>query len=657
MGDDEEHGDQVLFGEPDIYSGDKGDEKVWNIEMVITDLVFGNIDEAQWEDMEVHLFPLNGTLHGFDIVPLSGPVPLDFGVKYIPIDPEATTVRAGDRIIIHGIGEEYEGGAVQLFWIPNLVAEMDLPIQFESDINVTFADPVLDSIIFPGSTSYTYEAEVTDIDPVNATLNWWTLHLRIESPTDEFGDFFGPLSEDPGVDGYDGEDGPPDIELWYIDDPLGGLNGPGTPNAMDVGDSIKITGLSETFEGGIVTLQKGNDTIWTSDPIPEMPAPNMVLELGSPNINHIDWNETALWNVSIPISDVDPDDLIMWDSVWVKVWDAGEVLRFSSELYDQDPGNYSDSMSVYWNDDGPQDEVISIGDNIVIKGLNLSFQGGFFEIYRGFTLLDSIQLPSQWPIDRIRISASTTTITNRTVGNEKYWDYTFNITYIYPNSLVIPWDDIEIKVVDGYTKEVLIPLTQPELFEDEHRTVPTIFYTEGGTSDIVDLKDNIILSGLNLTFEDSELEIYLDGERIGSVDIREPFDWDPPRIWLSGPSVDQYDINGTSFFRIVININKYTPSWLRFAWTDLQVRILNRTGNELVPNSSVVLDPMDYDLDDTDGIAIGLYYVDIAYDDEWLGAGDTLKFTGLTEAFVEARLEVYYQGRLLGTSTLASDFP
>ena len=653
---DDEPERELQLTEPDVFSADKNGEKVWHIEMVITDQVFEGVDEVLWEEMEVVVFSRDGTINSFDIWPLHGSVPLDFGVKYVPHDPDSTTVGEGDRIIIHGVGEEFEGGSVEVIWNSTLVSEMDLPILFEPGINVTFGEPFLDSIIFPGSTSYTYEAEVTDIDPANATLNWWTLQLRIESPTDAFGDFFGPLIEDPGVEGYDGEDGPPEIEFWYIDDPLGGTNGPGTPTAMDEGDSVLITGLSETFEGGIVTLLKGEDPIWTSDPIPEMPEPNMVLELGSPIILTINRNDTAFWNVSIPISDVDPDDRIGWTSIWVNIWNSEGVLRHSRQLFNQDPGDFYDYPWAYWNDVGPQDEVISIGDDFVIKGLNLSFQGGLVEVYRGFDLLDSVRLPTEWPIDRIRISARSIDITNRTVGNEKYWDYYLNITSVYPDSLVIPWDDIMIRVVDPDTKEVFIPLTQPEPFEDDHRTVPTIFYYEEGTPDGVDRLDTIIVSGLNLTFEGKDLEFYLDGEYIGCEMLCEPFDWDPPRLFLSRSSLNQYNVNVTAYWQGYININKITPVWIMYTWADLQIRILNRTGFELVTNSSVVLDPREYDLDDTDGVDIGLYYVDIQYDGK-LGAGDTIKFTGLTDAFVGAVVEYYYNGRLLGTSVLPTDFP
>ncbi len=653
---DDEPSGEVELGEIDVYSVDKNGEKVWQIVMVITGEDFEGTDNVSWEQIHLDVIAPDGYVNGFELWPLNGPIPLEFGAKYIPKDPNSDFVNEGDMIIIHGVGEELEGGSVELFRGSTLLLEMDLPIQFEPDITVTFDDPVLDSIIFPGSTSYTYEAEVTEIDPANATLNWWTLQLRIESPTDAFGDFFGPLIENPGVEGYDGEDGPPEIEFWYIDDPLGGTNGPGNPTAMDEGDSVKITGLSETFEGGIVTLLKGEDPIWTSDPIPEMPEPNMVLELGSPIILTINRNDTAFWNVSIPISDVDPDDLIRWDSVWVRVQDSEGDVKFYSELFYQDPGDYCDTIEVHWNDDGIQDGVISIGDDIVIKGLDLTFQGDLIEIYRGLTHLDSVRLQSQWPILDLWISTKSPTFTNRTVGSEKYWDGSFNITHVNPENIEIPWEDIEIRIIDRGSNEVLIPLTHPELFEYEHRTVPTIFYLEGGTPDGVDYKDLIVLSGLNLSFERSYLEFYLNGRMIGEERLQGLYDPTYIVIYISSPIVNYYEFTDYAEYRIILNINKITPKELRVHWTNITVEVEDSTGAILIAKSPLIADTGVYDDEPLDGIDIGLWYIDVSSDDN-MGAGDSFKLTGFTTDAEGGKVNIYLDGVLIWSARLPTDFP
>ena len=91
-------------------------------------------------------------------------------------------------------------------------------------------------------------------------------------------------------------------------------------------------------------------------------------------------------------------------------------------------------------------------------------------------------------------------------------------------------------------------------------------------------------------------------------------------------------------------------------WTDIQVRILSGTGHLFVPTSGVVEDPGIYDLNETDGFDIGLYYISIR-GDEYVGARDSFKLTGLTTAFEQAIVEFYYKGKFIGDVVLQTEFP
>jgi hypothetical protein len=654
---------EIQFGEIDIYPIDLQGERSWVVEMVITDVDFEGIDEVRWEDMEWAFHKDGGVVGGVGISGSQGPFPDETGWWFIPVEPGSEIVSVGDRLIFYGLSEWQMEADFSLRWAFEMT--MDRPTVFEMVlgdltppvISVSMSDPVLDSIIFPGSTSYTYEAEVTDIDPSNASLNWWTLQLRIESPTGEFGDFFGPLIEDPGLDGYDGENGPPDIEFWYIDDPLGGTNGSGTPTGMDVGDSVKITGLSETFEGGIVSLRKGNDTIWTSDPIPEMPEPNMVLELGTPSIYHIERNGTALWNISIPISDVNPEDLIQWDSIWVRIWDAEEVVKRDSELYGQDPANFSDRISVYWDDFGPQDEVISIGDNIVIKGLNLTFQGGLVEVYRQFTLLDSIRLPIKWPIPDIEIITYNASMIIRTEGLRVFVDAMINISNIIPMNVPFHWEDLEARVIDKYVNRSLVPLDTIDVLPEDLPDRPDIFSYLSPDPVPGEFLGYFYAACLYSSFEDTWFEVYLNGSIVCEVQLFRPFNPEPTEMVIASPSVNYYEFSNHTEYRIILIINKITPADVILYWTNITLEVENSTGAVLIAESHVQQDPGIYDEDPSDGIDIGLWYVEVTTGGYTASAGDALKLTGISKDAEGGSVNIYSDGVLIGAVRLPTNFP
>ncbi len=652
---DDEPSGEVELGEIDVYSVDKNGEKVWQIVMVITDEDFEGTDDVSWEQIHLDMIAPDGYVNGFELWPLNGPIPLEFGAKYIPKDPNSDFVNEGDMIIIHGVGEELEGGSVELFRGSTLLLEMDLPIQFEPDITVTFDDPVMGFIIFPGSTSYTYEAEVTDIDPSNATLNWWTLQLRIESPTDEFADLFGPMVEDPGVEGYDGETGPPQVEFWYIDDPLNGTDGPGIPDAMDEGDSIKITGLSEKYAGADLTLLKGEDPIWTGGSIPEMPASNVSLELDSPIIGHVNRNETAFWNVTIPINEVEPDDLIRWDSIWVRILDSEDNWKIDMEIFRQDPGDYCATISTYWNDDGVQDNIISKGDDIVIKGLNLTYQGGLVEVYLGLTLLDSIRLPSLWPIPDFELIYQQSYLDSN--AGVDYWDIIVNITRVDPENIQIPWEDLEARVIDRGTGKILIPKAFLRTFDSGIPEVPTILYYSYEDDDYPTFPGYIYVSALDEVFRGTWLEVFYDGAMVCEVELEGHYRLPGTVMNMANPDVAVYTFTNHTDYRIILNINKITPLNAKIYWTSITIEVVSSTGSILIPKTTLGTDTGSYDEDPSDGIDICLWYIEVTTGDMNASAGDAFKLTGFTTDAEGGTVNIYADGVLIGSVTLPTDFP
>ena len=206
---------------------------------------------------------------------------------------------------------------------------------------------------------------------------------------------------------------------------------------------------------------------------------------------------------------------------------------------------------------------------------------------------------------------------------------------------------------------IVKPYTIPIPVNSDPGVMPAIMYNDSPSNDgVVTVDDLVLLVGLTEEFQGVWIEFYLDGELIGDEVLPDVFNSSTViLIQLSSPMVARYIINGSNDWHAVLNINKITPKTAVALWTDIQIRILNRTGAVLVPMSSVLPDPGVYDKNETDGFDIGLWYVEITQDGVTMGAGDSFKMTGLTEAYQQGKVEIYYKGTLIGDTTLPTNFP
>jgi hypothetical protein len=119
-------------------------------------------------------------------------------------------------------------------------------------------------------------------------------------------------------------------------------------------------------------------------------------------------------------------------------------------------------------------------------------------------------------------------------------------------------------------------------------------------------------------------------------------------------------INGTCYYRAVLNINKVTPKESEVLWDDLRIEIIAYDGNVLVPKSPIDEDIWGsprYDEDDTDGIDVELWYVEVSTGDIRASAGDAFILSGLTTAFEHATINIYMFDNRVASAVLPTDFP
>ena len=132
-------------------------------------------------------------------------------------------------------------------------------------------------------------------------------------------------------------------------------------------------------------------------------------------------------------------------------------------------------------------------------------------------------------------------------------------------------------------------------------------------------------------------------------------------IQLSSPSVSQYERpTGASpavyVWDAVLNINKMTPKDEKVKWTEIRIAIKGSDGSILMPSEapesdvgataySIVLNDVEF------------WYVDITTGDVKVSAGDSIKVTGMSVAYEGATLQILKAGKIIGTTTLPTDFP
>ncbi len=124
-------------------------------------------------------------------------------------------------------------------------------------------------------------------------------------------------------------------------------------------------------------------------------------------------------------------------------------------------------------------------------------------------------------------------------------------------------------------------------------------------------------------------------------------------LQLSSPKVTQYT-RGVTTWDAVLNINKLTPKDEKVKWSEVRIAIKSSDGSIL--NQAAEPDPDDPPNYDITG-SIEFWYVDITLNDVKVSAGDSIKITGMDVGYEGATLQILKAGKIIGDTTLPTDFP
>ena len=127
-------------------------------------------------------------------------------------------------------------------------------------------------------------------------------------------------------------------------------------------------------------------------------------------------------------------------------------------------------------------------------------------------------------------------------------------------------------------------------------------------------------------------------------------------VQLSSPAVTQYTRGTTVCWDGVLNIQKLTPKDEKVQWTEVKVAIKNSDGSILNSASDVTSDTSTYNVDPVAPGDVEFWYVDISGDAK-VGAGDSIKITGMDNTYEGALIQIMKAGKIIGDTTLRTDFP
>ena len=123
-------------------------------------------------------------------------------------------------------------------------------------------------------------------------------------------------------------------------------------------------------------------------------------------------------------------------------------------------------------------------------------------------------------------------------------------------------------------------------------------------------------------------------------------------VQLSSPVISQRSIGGETCWDLVVTINKVTPKDEKVQWIEVKVVIKSADGSVLDFATPILRDAGAY----ADPPTTQFWYVDVVRDGK-MGAGDSIKVTGLDLFYEGALLQLMKTGRIIGDVKLPTEFP
>lgn len=387
------------------------------------------------------------------------------------------------------------------------------------------------------------------------------------------------------------------------------------------------------------------------------PYEDVAVNMAIPEVEYREAGTEDVWDATIRVNKVTPSDArVLWKDIQVEVMSStGEFLLERDEPR-PDPGAYDTVPQGWYLENASDADTLDEGNELRITTMGKAFEGATLRLYASEELIGTATLPNDFsvlfPVPVVNIS--TPYVRMRDADGTTVWDVVLSIIKITPEDAEVQWEDVRMRVFNESGTLILHPQSlEEDPGDSSYGPTPETWYIETMGNTTMDAGDSVKLTGMDTTYEGSRVDLFLYGEKIGSMTLPTEFPNPPPTptASLASPHVSQSTTN-TSRWNVRIDINKITPKDEEVLWTEVKIVVKSAIGNIIQAATDLTPDP----ITGYDGDAVDFYYVETG-GNTWMSASDGIKLTSVTSVYEGSTVELTLDGERFAAATLPMNFP
>jgi len=544
------------------------------------------------------------------------------------------TVGCQDALVVIPYGHQ---GVIDVFYIP---AREGLRLELsEYDISVPY----------PPASMWDATTTVRMVEPQGERIEWDSLWL-LEEHTQTV----------PELEPWPGEAGASRTAVHYYYQDVGSADG-----AVSQGDIIRCTGVSMGWAQTQRRIYAGGTPV-AGFYIPYyFPSPLINVTLGGPVMTSRMTSCGPVCDLRYAVTDMAPAGMsIAWPSFQVRVI---HLDSYTHDLLNVTPIPLPATPSVppyaYYEEVGTNDGRLSVGDAIIVSGVDVSFAGGHVALVLDGAMMGGRRIPDVMPGSSSTLEVYLKESDRRVVGGSSVWDVKMFIhPSLNPRSVVIPWSEVDGMLVPSVTGSAIGPV-RLAAYEGQTPSTTTIYYDDSPSNDsIISNRDLIIVASTGVDLGGAT--IYLEwrglvlGDGVLPPDLMSS-DLSAIELDLGTPVVEYAPHEGTDLWRLTVNVTRVAPSDLPLPWQSTSIFMYNSSGapmsgeNKSTGYGSVSSIPWH----EYTSMWPRLVHLDTASGDRNVTVGDAIGAVGLPASCAGGRIDVYVDGRLVASVDLPTIIP
>lgn len=614
----------------------------WDVKL--TFYVSGEDRSISWRGLRVSLRTIQGIEEVLEVVSRPSNLPEDRMAYYVDLFGIDGRIDEGDYVILVGLTREHQGATVDLNYVPR---NETLPGRWNETLTLALSQPRFES---RDDTQDVWNARMTveAVEPDWERIPWsW---LSVWHGRSQPAGRWSSLDPLPAGGLALHEQG----RLFYIDaEPSDGLAGPG--------DELLLSTFDTTWSRASISLRTGSMYICEMIQLPKyFPCLSGTATVSEPSVTTRVDGALTYTDLEYRVTDISTDQpTVAWEDCLLVLenYSWSKTLEFppsGEELY----GTREHAWTV---DDG--DGMVSPGDVLRTTGHTQSFVAGTLNVLTSGQLVCSGDIPQIFQGMFNTIHLSWPEMTSRQTGSGIRWDAVYEVRYLYPYFIEIPWSNVSGYLTDILSTKVVHPPTPLTRSMSATGEEVEILYRETGEDDgIISEGDQIVLRGMDHRHQGCSLVVSLDGLDFGRRGLPvafEPLQVSKPLFNVSFEMIWHVPVNGTPYWKVLLRVMNTSLASSKVPWSNITLMVTAYYSEVLAQD--LELDPLTalekegWDGWNTKGLRA--YRFDYSPDDEWLDDEDKIALSGLTDNFVSAGILVYVDDIIAAAASLPGTFP